>query len=518
MATTHSARPTTQRPPHLARRKFLAGLLLAGGGASLLAACGGSAAVTATTASAATRVATVTSSAAVTSSTSVTATSAISSAAVSTASSVATSASASTAASTVAPAAGAAKAAGVLDLLTWSVTEQDWATTFLQTYSKTHPDTTVNVSVGDDNKFLVTVAAGSPPDLFYTGRSALADWGIQGAALSLDDRIAKSKVISKNNFIAHALEEGGWQGRVYGLYWSADARILYWNKELFQTAGLDPEQPPQTWDDFATAMQKLTKNGSDGSIQQLGLNPTYDSVAGHYWEAWFWELGGSYLSPDGTKVTIADQDGANALDWMVKQAQVQGGWNNITTFWKAATSDAGKGTSRRGWGFGLRKVAMLIEVGDVITTLRQYWPDLHYGLGGIPAAPSTGKHASVRGGYFWVIPSKAAHVDNAWDYTEWAFSPDQSLGYNNHYNRIPTTNGVLNGGKWLPDNPTARKVEQEVVGYSQRIPCIAPGYADILTVNGGIPGPVLEGKQTPQVALQNAQTQIQGILDKALKG
>lgn len=516
MATTYSTRPTPQRPSRMARRDFLAALLLASGGASLLAACGGTAAVTATTA--ALSASSVSSGRTAIASALATTASASSSALVRTTTiSAATVAAPSALTSTAAPAASASKATVALDLLTWTVTEQDWATTFLQTYTKTHPGTTVNVSIGDDNKFLVTVAAGSPPDLFFTGRSALADWGIQGVALRLDDRLAKSTVISKDNFIAHALEEGGWQGKIYGLYWSADARILYWNKDLFQTAGLDPEQPPQNWDDFATAMQKLTKTGSDGAIQQLGLNPTYDSVAGHYWEAWFWELGGSYLSPDGTKVTIADQDGANALDWMVKQAQVQGGWNNITSFWKASTSDAGKGTSRRGWGFGLRKVAMLIEVGDVITTLQQYWPDLHYGLGGIPAAPSTGKHASVRGGYFWVIPSKAAHVDDAWNYTEWAFSPDQSLGYNNHYNRIPTTNDVLNGGKWLPDNPTARKVEQEVVGYSQRIPCIAPGYADILTVNGNIPTPVLEGKETPQVALQNAQTQIQGILDKALK-
>jgi multiple sugar transport system substrate-binding protein len=537
MATTYTTRPTSQppqRPSRLARRDFLATLLLASGGASLLAACGGTAAVTATTA--ATSIVPVTTTAATSASTASAATSSVSGAAptssaasssaatsapasatVSAAASQSASALTTTAAPTVAPAVGAAKAAGTLDIMSWTLGDDAWAASFFESFNKASPGTTVNVSIGDDNKFLVTVSAGSPPDLFYTGRSALADWGIQGVALRLDDRIAKSKVISKDNFIAHALEEGGWQGKVYGLYWSADARMFYWNKDLFQTAGLDPEQPPQTWDDFSTAMQKLTKTGTDGTIQQLGINPTYDSVGAHYWEAWFWELGGSYLSSDGTKVTIANDMGANALDWMVKQAQIQGGWDKITTYWTAAGKDAGKNTSSFGWGFGLQKVAMFIEVGDAITSLQKLWPSVHYGLGGIPAA-STGKRASVRGGYYWVIPSKAAHPDTAWDYMEWSFTLDQTLAYNNHYNRIPTTNDAVNSAKWLPDNPTARKVSSEVVAYSQRIPCIAPGYADILKVNGGIPGPVLEGKQTPQVALQNAQTQIQGILDTALKG
>ena len=516
MVNTTSARPKAQRPSRLARRTFLAGLFLAGGGASLLAACGGTAAVTAkTTASAATSSpASVVSTAAVTSPTA--ATSAIASSAGSTTQTGATSTSAPTVAPTVRASASAAKATAGLEILSWSRADFDWATAFLETYSKTHSGTPVHVGVADDNKFLVSVSAGTPPDLFFTGRSALGDWGIKGIALGLDDHIAKSKVIRKDDFIAKALEEGGWQGKTYGLYWSADARMLYWNKDLFQAAGLDPTQPPKDWDALTTALQKLTKS-SGSTIQQLGINPTYDSVGPHYWEAWFWELGGSYLSPDGAKVTINNDKGVSALEWMVKQAQVQGGWNNITAYWKSATGDAGKNTSNFGWGFGLQKVAMFIEVGDAITYLKRLWPNVHYGLGSIPAASSTGKRASVRGGYYWVIPSKAAHLDTAWNYMEWVFSPDQVIGYNNHYNRIPTLLSALNGGKWLPDDPTVRQVSSEVVQYSQRIPCIAPGYDEILKVNGSIPTPVLEGKQTPQVALETAQTQIQGILTQALK-
>jgi len=227
-----------------------------------------------------------------------------------------------------------------------------WSRGNWESYGKTQLGTNVTVQIlptggnSADQKLLIAVSAGTPPGLFWTGRATVAGWGLRGIAQPLDDRLAKSTVIQNDNFIAHALDENRWKGKVYGLYWSADARILYWNKDLFHAAGLDPEQPPQTWDQFGTVMQRLTKNLSGGDGQVLGFNPTYVSVGTSIWETWFWELGGSYLSADGTHVTIANDAGVGALDWMVKQAQVQGGWNAITSYWSAAGKNAGSATAR----------------------------------------------------------------------------------------------------------------------------------------------------------------------------
>jgi len=203
----------------------------------------------------------------------------------------------------------------------------------------------------------------------------------------------------------------------------------------------------QTWDQFGTVMQRLTKNLSGGDGQVLGFNPTYVSVGTSIWETWFWELGGSYLSADGTHVTIANDAGVGALDWMVKQAQVQGGWNAITSYWSAAGKNAGSATAQVGWGFGLQKVAMLAEVGNAITNLRTHWPGIRYGVAGIPAAAS-GKRASVRGGYSWVLPTGATAPDTAWAFLEWAFAAEQSLAFKNQFTRIPTTLDAIKSPKW----------------------------------------------------------------------
>lgn len=515
MATTHTARPTARRPSRLARRDFFGGLLLAGGGASLLAACGGSAAVTvATTASSAAAATTTSPSARPT-----TAQNTPVSAAATVASSVVSRAVPTSAATTVPSTGNATQAPVTLTIMSESDFNDGSTPAFWQSYEPVHPGITIDPqpqTCGNcDTKFTTLFAANTPPDLIVTGGNGMIDWGIGGAATALNGRIARSKIIRSDNFIARALDEGSWQGKNYGLYWSGDSRALYWNKDLFRAAGLDPEQPPQNWDAFATAMQKLTRTGSDGSIQRLGYDPTYNSVGAHWWETWFWELGGSYLSADGAGVTIANDKGAGALDFMVKQAQVQGGWDKVSAFFTAASNDAGKAKSTLGWGFGLQKVAMMTEATKLVANLKKVWPTINYGISGIPAA-STGTRASVRGGYSWVVPAQTRHQDDAWSYLEWIFAPEQMVANANRLNAVPTTLDALNGGKWLPDAPDVRKVATEVMGYGQRIPCIAPGYIQILPLNATIVPPVLMGTVTAQVQLQTVQTQVQAVLTKAL--
>jgi len=66
-----------------------------------------------------------------------------------------------------------------------------------------------------------------------------------------------------------------YKGRLYGLPKFGSMRFFYWNKRLFETAGLDPESPPKTWDEFVAAAVALTKDvDGDGKIDQYGFLPT----------------------------------------------------------------------------------------------------------------------------------------------------------------------------------------------------------------------------------------------------
>src|SRR5207248_11659767 len=71
------------------------------------------------------------------------------------------------------------------------------------------------------------------------------------------------------------LEEAmGFDKKLYGLPSSMDVRLLYWNKEQFAQAGLDPEQPPATWDDLRRMAVRLTRRGRTGALDRLGFHTT----------------------------------------------------------------------------------------------------------------------------------------------------------------------------------------------------------------------------------------------------
>ncbi len=360
-----------------------------------------------------------------------------------------------------------------------------------------------------DEKFLVAASGGTPPDLYSTGRSAVADWGIDGVVQALDARIKQSAVVKPEKFLPHMIEEGSWKGKVYGLFHSVDARALFWNKDLYLQAGLDPEKPPDTWDDFLSAVTKtLRRDGSE--LKVLGYHPTMNSVGGAFWLAWLWALGGSVLTDDKEHVAFNSEQGVKALEWMQRLTNAQGGWNAIDQLaTQLQQTSSAKGT---GWLFRIKGVAHYFEVGDLERLLTLENADVHFGIGPAPKAP-TGKRASVRGGFQLVMAAGAKNPDAAWAFIEWHLGKDRQVQWNDYWNRIPTTTEAANSPAYLKDHPS-RKVFIEVAAYSQRQPAITPGLAEIKDLVQQIPITVLSGKQSPKDALADAARDVQNVLDR----
>ncbi len=84
--------------------------------------------------------------------------------------------------------------------------------------------------------------------------------------------------------------------------------LLYWNKDLFEAAGLDPETPPATWDEFADAAVQLTGDG------QYGL-AIADNNTVPMWPILLWGNGGGVVSDDGTTSLLDRPETIEALEY-----------------------------------------------------------------------------------------------------------------------------------------------------------------------------------------------------------
>lgn len=113
-----------------------------------------------------------------------------------------------------------------------------------------------------------------------------------------------------------------------GKYWALPTGVrtlaLIWNKDLFKAAGLDPEKPPKTWDEFVNVAKKLTKRDASGKLLQAGF--AYNtSGQGHSWfrEVLLPQVGVEILSKDGKTVQWNSKPEAyQAFKWFTDLAKV----------------------------------------------------------------------------------------------------------------------------------------------------------------------------------------------------
>jgi len=172
---------------------------------------------------------------------------------------------------------------------------------------------------------LVTVMqAGDPPDLFESwGGAVLWNYANNGLMRNIAPELEGEW---KDSFSAQAaLELFGQNGEYYGVPWTWGAVGLFYNKALFEQAGLDPENPPATWADFLVAVQTL----KDAGITPLGLGEA-ETWTGHFW--WVYlatRLGGqeAFLKAYNRTGSFADEPYVKAGEYL-KQLIDMGAFND----------------------------------------------------------------------------------------------------------------------------------------------------------------------------------------------
>lgn len=152
----------------------------------------------------------------------------------------------------------------------------------LDVYKELIGNNTVELKTGFSAEVLMTaVAGGTPPDAVSHPAGQYLDYYARGVLLPVDQLVAASTVIKKENYL-----EGSWSNGFYkGVHYGVPANEgflrygLNYNARLVEEAGLDPDNPPRTWSECLEWHKALTKRDSAGNLLQIGLDP-YDAMGG----------------------------------------------------------------------------------------------------------------------------------------------------------------------------------------------------------------------------------------------
>lgn len=184
------------------------------------------------------------------------------------------------------------------------------------------------------------------------------------------------------------------ESKFEGEYWAVPTAVrslaLFWNKDLFEAAGLDPEVPPTTLDEFVDMAIATTQYDDAGedifNIVKEGHAPGF-AAQDHHWfrEVLLRQYGGVPYSEDGRTVTYNSEEGCEAFKWLAAfETEYKTGSNDLFT----NVTDA----------FVNGESALHVDGSFRIGTISSNNPDLNYGVTELPLGPNGEQHTF---GSYW---------------------------------------------------------------------------------------------------------------------
>ena len=351
--------------------------------------------------------------------------------------------------------------------------------------------------VDDFQKNLInSLSAGTAGDLFYMD-IFWAEYIIKaGQVEPLDDYLAKSTVISKDDIIPSLLDGFSFDGKVYGIPKDFNSLALVYNKDLFDIAYIQYPNENDTWDDLENKLAKVVE-AFDGEVTGLALAPEFARFGAFAYAAG-WEP-----FVEG-KTNLMDPAFKEAFNWYVGLKEKGLG---------VMPADIGQG-----WGGGAlstEKVAAALEGAWILGFLRDNAPNLKYGATLLPKNSGTGQSGNFIYTVAWGINANSKNKDAAFKVMEALTSPAAQQWVLERGLAIPSRKALADNPYFKKDTPEAQanKIVFEGASAGNVKPFKFKEYGGkwMDPINVAL-SEVMSGQKTVDEALEIAQEQLDELM------
>ncbi|MER5202331.1 extracellular solute-binding protein [Streptomyces sp. NPDC002825] len=297
---------------------------------------------------------------------------------------------------------------------------EDFLSRFTEAYEKEHAgvelEFTIQEWTGIGKKVTEAIQGSGGPDVIEVGNTQVAQYADTDKLFDLT--LESVRDLGSEDWLPGLAEPGSIGGAQYGIPWYAANRIVIYNKELFEDAGLD--KPPATRAEWLDDTEKLNKNGSQGIY-----------LAGQDWytlAGFIWDEGGELAVDRGGQWTGAlDSPAAQRGMAFYKKLQALG----------SGPKNADEQTPPQADVFAKGDVAQLIATPSAVAAILKANPDLEDKLGYFPIpGKQAGRPCAVfTGGSDLIIPENAPERGAALDVVKtlagekWQTELARAMGY-----------------------------------------------------------------------------------------
>ncbi|OMF71469.1 ABC transporter substrate-binding protein [Paenibacillus glucanolyticus] len=323
-------------------------------------------------------------------------------------------------------------------------------------FNKAHPDIQVKFepipSEGYGTKLTTSLAAGQAPDVFLIGEGDYFKYVEKGVVEPLDDYLSKDSDFSLDIFQKDLIDNMNINGKQYYLPKDFNPLALWYNKRMFDEAGLEYPSDDWTWDQLIETSKKLTKKEGN-KYTEFGFN------AGK-WEypiyTYLWDHGTDIANEDGTQAE-GFMNGEKTVAAIEKYVALSQGEDRVSPTPQDAETLGGDSSM-----FMTDKLAMMVTGRWVKTDLDK--SDVEYGSALIPAGED-GTRTSIIASAGWAINANGKHKQEAYELVKWLSGTEAQKLRSENGKVLPATVTELEEVK---ANEVADKPVIEMMDYAKK--------------------------------------------------
>lgn len=319
--------------------------------------------------------------------------------------------------------------------------------TLVERFNESHPNITVDATFTGSyeetlNKAITASKAGNPPNIIQSYEVGTQMMWDSPYIVPIEDLAEPGEVDWADYLDVVRRYYSNREGKLVSMPFNSSTEILYYNKDMFREAGLDPSDPPATYAEVEEIGRQLVDSGVANHAITFGW-PTWTFEQSHYWTDNVYVNNGNGREARATKVLFNAEPGLNIMqawaDWEDEGILVYGG--------REYEPDA---------AFLAQRVAMLAQstshAKDIVDTA-----PFDVGTTFLPRpewAPRGG--TTIGGASLYIFKDDQAKMDAAWEFVKWLSSTDNAIYWHKQTGYFPIRYSALrklmNEG-WFSDNP-----------------------------------------------------------------
>ena len=410
---------------------------------------------------------------------------------------------------------------GELSVMGFSLPDEV-ATVRVDRFRELYPDVELNITEGglDQQQFLTAVASGNAPDIVYMSRELLSTYAVRGALMPLEDCI-ESQGIDMSQYRQAAVDQVTIDGQIYGIPEFFNVILVIANTAALEEAGLTVDDIDiSDWESIAELNEALTRI-EDGQVTRIGFDPKLPE----FLPLWAAANGVQLISEDGRTPNLNDPKVVEALEFAAALHEAAGGRQDFMAF-------------RDTWDFfGSNNQFVQDQLGVFpmeqwyVNVLSDVSPDAPVDF--LPFTDREGNPISYVTGNAWAIPVGSSNPEAACAFAKTMTEADAWIAAAEERARLRAEAGTTNTGIYSANVLADEVIFGEIIQPSGNEKLDKAIAVAVEAMDGGFGIPanpagsefrqawqdavnrVLNGEQSAQEALDQAQAEAQAAFDEA---